>query len=88
MITKKIENVLCVVLLIILIFAVYAKVKITFNKDIHTNFFGYRVFEVASGSMEPTLSINDLLIVKVSDEELKKDDIIALLDAKRNSDDN
>jgi signal peptidase len=78
-ITKKIENVLCVVLLIILIFAVYAKVKITFNKDIHTNFFGYRVFEVASGSMEPTLSINDLLIVKVSDEELKKDDIIAYM---------
>ena len=77
-ITKNIINVLCVILFIILALVIYAKLKITFsNNDIHANYFGYRLFEVASGSMEPTLQINDVLLVKVNDNDLKKDDIIA-----------
>ena len=77
-ITKNIINVLCIILFIILALVIFAKLSITFNKDnVHANYFGYRVFEVASGSMEPTLQINDVLLVKVSNNDLKKDDIIA-----------
>ena len=76
-ITKIVINILCVLLFIILALVVYAKVVITVSDDIHANYFGYRVLEVASGSMQPTLDINDVLLVKVNEQDLKTDDIIA-----------
>ena len=76
-ITKNIINVLCVILFIILLLVIYAKVTVTFSNDIHANYFGYRILEVASGSMEPTINKNDVLLVKVNDQNLNKDDIIA-----------
>ena len=76
-ITKIIINVLCILLFIILAIVIYAKLAITLNDDVHANYFGYRIFEVASGSMEPTLHINDILVVKVNVDDLKANDIIA-----------
>ena len=77
-IAKRIINILCIILFIILCLVIYAKVKITFTNDkVHANYFGYRVFEIASGSMEPTLSVKDVIIVKVNNKKLNKDDIIA-----------
>ena len=76
-ITKIIINVLCVILFVILAIVIYAKLAVTLNSDIHTNYFGYRIFEVASGSMEPTLQINDILLVKVNEKDINKNDIIA-----------
>ena len=76
-ITKNIINILCVILFIILALVIYAKLSVTFSNDIHANYFGFRIFEVASGSMEPTLKINDVLLVKVNEQDLKQDDIIA-----------
>ena len=41
------------------------------------NFLGYKVFAIVSGSMEPTLQIGDLVIVKTTkQEEIRKNDII------------
>ena len=76
-ITKNIINILCVILFIILALVIYAKLRVTFSNDVHANYFGVRIFEVASGSMEPTLNINDVLLVKVNVDDLQKDDIIA-----------
>ena len=76
-ITKIIINVLCVILFVILAIVIYAKLAVTLNSDIHANYFGYRIFEVASGSMEPTLQINDILLVKVNEKDIKNNDIIA-----------
>lgn len=76
-ITKVIINILCVLLFIILALVVYAKVVVTVSDDIHANYFGYRILEVASGSMQPTLDLNDILLVKVNEQDLKTDDIIA-----------
>lgn len=76
-ITKNIINILCVILFIILALVIYAKLRVSFSNDIHANYFGVRIFEVASGSMEPTLNINDVLLVKVNVDDLQKDDIIA-----------
>jgi signal peptidase I len=76
-ITKNIINILCVILFIILALVIYAKLRVTFSNDVHANYFGVRIFEVASGSMEPTLKINDVLLVKVNVDDLQKDDIIA-----------
>ena len=76
-ITKIIINILCILLFIILALVVYAKVVVTVSDDIHANYFGYRVLEVASGSMQPTLDLNDVLLVKVNEQDLKVNDIIA-----------
>lgn len=76
-ITKIIVNILCVILFLILALVIYAKVVVTISDDIHANYFGYRILEVASGSMQPTLDLNDVLLVKVNEKDLKQDDIIA-----------
>lgn len=75
-IAKWIMNFLTIVLLIILALVIYGKAT-TVSKKAYPNYFGYTFFEVASGSMEPTLHINDVILVKITKENLKKGDIIA-----------
>ena len=74
---KIIVNVFTGLLLLLLALVLYGKAVLTFGKSIFPNYFGYTFFEVASGSMEPTLKIDDVIIVKITQEDLKKDDIIA-----------
>lgn len=38
--------------------------------------FGYRAFNIATGSMEPTLNIGDMIIIKEEPEKIKINDII------------
>ena len=77
-ITKVIVNALTCLLLCLLVLVVYGKVVLTF-KHTYPNYFGYTFFEVASGSMEPTLRVNDVILVKITNEDLKTGDIIAFL---------
>ena len=79
-ITKIILNILTTLLLVLLVIVIYGKVVITFSDNAYPNYFGYTLFEVASGSMQPTLQINDVVIVKISKENLKQNDIIAFVD--------
>ena len=67
---KILKKVIYVILLIITL------IILTFNifSALDKPFFGYRIFEVGSGSMEPTLSINDLIITKEGTYE--KNDIV------------
>ena len=74
---KWIVDVITVILFLILVMILYGKMMIMFSDHKYPNYFGYTVFEVASGSMEPTLYVNDVILVKVTKENLKKDDVIA-----------
>lgn len=76
-ITKTLVNVFTWVLLLILVLVIYGKLIVTFGNNRYPNYFGYTFFEVASGSMKPTLKINDVILVKIGNENLKKGDIIA-----------
>ena len=76
-ITKILVNVFTWVLLLILVLVIYGKLIVTFGNNRYPNYFGYTFFEVASGSMKPTLKINDVILVKIGNENLKKGDIIA-----------
>ena len=78
-IIKYIVNALTVFLIFILILVIYGKLALTFSKNSYPNYFGYTLFEVSSGSMQPTLDINDVILVKITNEDLRKDDIITFV---------
>ena len=76
-IIKIIVNIFTCILVLLLGLVIYGKAVLTFTDNAYPNYFGYTFFEVASGSMQPTLQINDVILIKVTQENLKKDDIIA-----------
>lgn len=75
-IIKTFIQILTWLLFALLLFAVYGKVQMMVFKQNYTTFFGYTMFQVASGSMEPTLKIDDVILVKVG-KSFEKDDIIS-----------
>ena len=76
---KYIVNTLTVILLILLTIVVYGKCSVSFGNKLYPDYFGYTLFEVVSGSMEPTLYINDVVLVKIQKEKIEKDDIITFM---------
>lgn len=76
-IIRWIVNILTGFLLLILVMVIYGKCVIMFTDNKYPNYFGYTIFEVASGSMEPTLYIDDVILINVTKEDLKINDIIA-----------
>ncbi len=75
-------NAMTCMLLVVLILVIYGKCVLMFSDNKYPNYFGYTLFEVASGSMEPTLYIHDVILVKITKENLNKGDIIAFLNEK------
>lgn len=71
---KKIVSMILYILLVMVLLVVIIQ-KISNN---NLSFFGYRIFRVASGSMEPEYKVNDILLVKdTAAEEIKKGDNIS-----------
>lgn len=59
-------NILLVLVTLLILFLVYRIVSIKFfNKDVTLR---YTFYEIATGSMEPTLNVKDFIIVKESDK--------------------
>jgi len=75
-ILKWIINILSGFLLLILAVVIYGRATVIFGDNKYPNYFGYTLFSVASGSMEPTLYINDVILVKLTQEDINKNDII------------
>ncbi len=71
----KIVNVLIVLVIIAIIVCAYSvfSLKVLHNK--YVNFFGYSVFEVATGSMEDAISVGDAVLVKIN-EDYKVGDVV------------
>lgn len=74
----KIKNIVFITLFTILILFISIVVyqKIILNKNI-IKINGYSILRVASGSMQPTLNINDIIIIKESDN-YKTNDIVTV----------
>ena len=75
-IAKKITFVITCLIFAILILAMYTKVKMIATKQDYPTLFGYTLFQVASGSMEPELSVNDLILVHLT-SDIQEDDIVS-----------
>ena len=70
--------IIIIVFLPILIINTTLIIKSYIKKDETPSFFGFKPFIVLSGSMEPTIKIGDIAIIKnVRKEDLKNGDIIA-----------
>ncbi len=80
---NKIKNVLkkvAYVLLILLVsLCLYTFLMTDILKKDYANVFGYTYFVVSTGSMSGTIEVNDIILVKITDE-VKKDDIVTFKD--------
>jgi len=74
-IVEYITNILLVIVIIAIFFALYGFFQLKILNKTYINYFGYTFFEVVSGSMSPTINVHDLIIVKI-DNEVKEDDIV------------
>ena len=75
-ILKCIINILSGFMLLVLAIVIYGRATVLFGNNKYPNYFGYTLFSVASGSMEPTLYVNDVILVKLTKENIRKNDII------------
>ena len=67
----------------ILIFVVSIILLLNIFSALRLSFFGYRLFQVQTGSMEPKIKINDLIIIKEK-RNYKKNDIVTYKDENNN----
>ncbi|MBR0426979.1 MAG: signal peptidase I [Clostridia bacterium] len=68
---------LYIIIIPIILYDMFLIIQTIINPNSTPNFFGYKTFSIVSGSMEPTININDIVIVKKADrKEIQKDDII------------
>ena len=68
-------NILIVIFAIFLLISLYTTIQVKVLGHEYSNFFGYSLFEVETGSMHGTIEAGDWIIVK-SDKDVKPDDII------------
>lgn len=74
-VAKYITDFLLIIVVLAIFFALYGFSQLLiFQKD-YANYFGYSMFEVVTGSMAPTININDAIIVKITDD-IKVNDIV------------
>lgn len=79
---KVLEKIIKIILDIIIIFAIGMVIIVLYNffqinvfQHKYPNFFGYTFFEVTTGSMSGTMEINDVILVKLTDD-VNTNDII------------
>ncbi len=68
--------------IVIVLFVGYTCLEISILKKPYANLFGYTLLVVKTGSMENTIKINDLVIVKIENNDLKENDIISYSEDK------
>ena len=80
-IVSAILNILLIMVTIIIGIGFYYIYQIEIVKNDYANIFGYTFFEVATGSMSPTIEIGDVIITKIT-KEVSENDIIVYKDGK------
>ena len=68
-------NFFLVIVTILIVIGMYYIYQIKIKNSEYANIFGYTFFEVATGSMSPTIEVGDIVIVKIT-KEIEKNDII------------
>ena len=66
---------LCVVGFL-LVLSIYNFINVKILHKEYTNYFGYTFLNIVSGSMEPTIHVDDYVFIKLNEKNIKKGDII------------
>ena len=66
-VTKFIINFFTVLIFLILLLTIYAKINMITSGKNYFEIFGYSFFKVTTGSMDPTIKENDIIIVSTND---------------------
>lgn len=87
---KRLKTICKVIFYTIIIFLIICIINILYQKFIKKedsiNLFGYKLYIVLSGSMEPTLNVGDIIISKkVEEEQIKVNDIVTFSDEDNNT---
>lgn len=72
-IVKTFFNILLVLVVILVIIVSINFFQINILKNKYSNLFGFTIFEVTTGSMSGTIEINDVIIVKITNDVKNKD---------------
>lgn len=72
-------DILIFIIALFIFFSIYNLISIKVLHKNSNNIFGITVFEIISGSMEPTINVKDLIIVSETDK-IKENDIITYRD--------
>lgn len=80
-ILKTIVDILTIIIFILLVLIIFCKVKMLFTDKEYFDFFGFSIFRVETGSMEPVIKQNDIIIVK-KQKNYKLKDIITFKSEK------
>lgn len=78
---KVIKYILIGILLVVFISNFYVMIKSASNPGTHPDVFGYSTAVVVSGSMQPEINVDDLVVIK-KQKEYSKGDIIAFRGGK------
>lgn len=73
---QLIINILLVIIALLLLVAIYNFYNLKVQKKDYVSYFGYTTFNITSGSMEPTIHVDDYVFVKINNKKIKKGDII------------
>lgn len=76
---RIISTVLFVAILVILAGSIYAMIVEQTTGEACPQLFGYSIATVVSGSMEPTLSVNDMIITEAEDDYEEGDILVFLV---------
>ncbi len=74
-VAKYIVNILTAIVFLVLVLVIFAKVKMMVTGKDYFEILGYSMFNVATGSMEPAISKNDIVIIKLG-SKYDVDDIV------------
>ena len=80
-IVKLIVNILTGVVLLAILVLLYGKIEMQISGNNYSNYFGYTLFKVTTGSMGNAVKIDDVIIVKIGDT-YKVNDIITYYEDK------
>lgn len=80
-IAGTILNIILIIVMAVLAIGIYYIIQIKVLNKEYANVFGYTFFEVATGSMYPTIEVGDVVIVKLTNDT-KENDIIVYKEGK------
>ena len=74
-------NMFLILMIIVIIIGAYYMYQIKIQKKEYANIFGYSFFEVATGSISPTIEVGDVVITKIT-KDVNKNDVIVYKDGE------